>query len=293
MRSAKQRHAYFGRYAPRSGQEAPLPAHAEALWRVARRKFDASSRSSTSATGDRKAPARSQAGVDAAPDAAPSGALTPLLQQLYRVGTSPDLIRSLEAAVANFAAALPALAGRIALLLDASASMRGGGRQEFAPIALAVAFERVLQATCPGLHVYQIGGFGWPPAPEGPTDFGRLLIDALEAGPDLVVFVTDGYENLNAGRCRPHPGDTPNARRGDRRSSVAASRRLRAKGGLLPLRRQACPPCRCARSEDFGAAFQVLDLLAAPQEPARGCVERLRARREVWETEAYRWTVAS
>ncbi len=222
----------------------------------------------------------------------PAEVLVPLLRQFYRVGTSPELVQQLETAVTHCASALPDLSGKIALILDASASMRGSQGQEFAPIALAVAFERVLQTKCSDLRAFTIGGFGWPPAPEGPTDFGRALIDALEGEPELVVFVTDGYENLNAG---------------DAARILATIRTL---GISLPIVCCHVEPDLCVispegatcaglmaiplRTElDFRTVLQVLDLLASPQTARPRIFNALLARQQNWETEVLEWTVAS
>jgi hypothetical protein len=280
----------FGYYAPRAGQDLPLPALLRRYGGTEtqiRRLFAALYFGAGEQTGNCAPPIAS---LDRQP--APADVLVPLLQQFYRVGTSPALVQQLEAAVAGRSAELPTLPGKIALILDASASMRGGRRQEFTPMALAVAFERVLRVKCPQLRPYNIGGFGWPPAPEGPTDFGRVLIDALEGSPDLVVFVTDGFENQN-------PGDT---------ACILAT--VRTMGLLTPViccriesdLSETAPyeahgteiPAFPLREEgDFRVALQTLNLLATPQTARESIVNDLRTRQERWETEVYGWTAAS
>jgi hypothetical protein len=214
-----------------------------------------------------------------------SGTLVPLLSRLYRDGTSPELISGLEAAIAGSSADLPSLPGRVALILDASASMRGNSEQPYAPIALAVAFERVLQVRCADLRSYSIGGFGWPPAPEGPTDFGRALLDALEGDPELILFLTDGYENLNEG---------------DAARIVSTLRTLGLSTpvvcccvdllAIFPAANVPAIPLRTA--EDFEATLQIFDMMIEPQAARTRIVNRLRARQSLWETEVLGWTVA-
>jgi len=277
---------YFGRHAPRAGVEAPLPAllkRAGGEETQIRRLFTA-----LYFGGECE---EMHTGV-AVPEVTTHGVLVPLLQQFYRVGTSPELVREMEAAIAHRSADLPILPGRIALILDASASMRGSKKQEFAPIALAVSFERVMQAKCPDLRAYNIGGFGWPPAPEGPTDFARVLIDALEANPELVVFVTDGYENQNSG---------------DTARILATLRTLGISTPIVCCRIETDPgetrieealeeglvSITLRTERDFGVAMQILDLLITPQTARERVIDGLRARLMRWEKEVLGWTVAS
>lgn len=286
----KSRARYFGCHSPRSGQEASLPAP---LRRSGGSEAKIRRLADLLYFGQTEQKVRQEGLTEVASEKkmARSEILAPVLRQLYRDGTSPELIRRLEAAIASRSDDLPELPGRIALMLDASASMRGSGEQEYAPIALAVAFERVLQAKCTGLRSYTIGGFGWPPAPEGPTDFGRLLLDALEGEPELIVLLTDGYENLN---------------QGDAARIVSTLRKL---GLSIPVvccrieshdRRpvsyarpsEALPSFPLGEEGDFGAILQILDMTIAPQAARERLVNRLRERQKARETEVYGWTVA-
>ena len=287
----KSRARYVGHFAPRAGQNAPLPALLRRYGGTEAqvRRLLAALYFGTVAQDAKRPPAPVPA---FAPDAESAAALVPLLLQFYRTGTSPELVEQLEAAVVRRADALPVVPGKIALILDASASMRGGSREEFAPIALAVALERVLKRNCPDLRAYNIGGFGWPPAPEGPTDFGRILIDALEAGPELVVFVTDGYENQSEG---------------DTARILATLRTLGLTTPVICCRIETDPRCTVPdresamglpayplRSEsDFGTLVQILNLLVSPQSGRDSVIKALCARQERWETEVLGWTAAS
>ncbi len=275
---------YFGYHAPRLGREASLCAP---LRRYGGSEARLRSLFECLYFGAKTGPARYGRQKVTAPvnEPASPGTLVPLLSRLYRDGTSPELISGLEAAIAGSSADLPSLSGRIALILDASASMRGSGEPPYAPIALAVAFERVLQIKCADLRFYTIGGFGWPPAPEGPTDFGRALLDALEGAPDLIVILTDGYENLNDG---------------DAARIVATLRTLGLSTPVvcccvdLPVVFPAAnvPTIPLRTAEDFEATLQVFDMMIAPQAARTRIVNRLRERQSLWETEVLGWTVA-
>src|SRR5262249_37386921 len=52
---------------------------------------------------------------------------------------------------------------------------------------------------CDGVRVYPVGGGGELPRPQGDTDLAGALLDALEGNPDVVVIVSDGYENVADG----------------------------------------------------------------------------------------------
>lgn len=278
---------HFGYHGPREGLEAPLPDLLERYGgseAQVRRLFHALYFGPRTPEPD-QAPTLPEIGATWSDPAASAT----VLELFYRRGTSPELVERLEAVVRSAASGLPALTGRIALLLDSSASMRGDGAQRFAPIALAVAFERMLKAKCPLLRTYTVGGFGWPPAPEGPTDFGRVLIDALEAEPQLVVLVTDGYENLERGDTARILATLPGLGLSLRivccRVAPTSGRRgTEASEGMV------LPTILLRGERDFAIAFQILDLLISPQEARAHLVEKLRARRDQWEREVYGWT---
>jgi hypothetical protein len=127
------------------------------------------------------------------------GDIAATLVHLYRGGTSPELSRALDRYVEAAAAGLPRFEGRLALVLDASASTRSYGDREFCCLAQSVALWRVLERCCAHLQVYTVGGSGHLPVPQGSTDLAGALLDALSDSPDLVAIVSDGYENTYAG----------------------------------------------------------------------------------------------
>ena len=285
----KSRARYFGYHAPRRGQDTCTPS---VLRRVGRSESEIRRLLLLLYFGEKRRDAPRTDAAKPVREIVAADVMTPLLLQFYRVGTSRDLVEQLEASIVALSSRLPELTGKIALILDASASMRGSGAHPFAPIALAVAFERILAVKCPDLRPFTIGGFGSPPAPEGPTDFGRALIDALEGEPELIVFVTDGYENLDEGDA----------------ARILAT--LRTLGLTVPIvccrietdengfgyNRQSgndVPEFPLRNEFDFDVAVQILDLLVAPQAARERIVNALRARQARWEEETYAWTVAS
>jgi hypothetical protein len=127
------------------------------------------------------------------------GDISAALVHLYRGGTSPELVEALQQFVEKAAATAPRFSGKLALILDASASTRGYGEREFCCISQSVAFKMVLEKACPRLELWMVGGHSDPPIPQGETDLATALLDALDGDPDLAVIVSDGYENAEHG----------------------------------------------------------------------------------------------
>jgi hypothetical protein len=127
------------------------------------------------------------------------GEIAAALTHVYRGGATAALADAIAARADALAATLPHFDGRFGLVLDASASTRGYGEREHCCIAQSCAFELVLERVCRELVVQRVGGAGEPPEPMGRSDLAWALLELLEADPDVVAVVTDGYENHHAG----------------------------------------------------------------------------------------------
>ena len=125
------------------------------------------------------------------------GDIAAALVHLYRGGPAEDLHAALARHVGAAAAAFPRFDGTVALVLDASASMRGYGDREWAALSQAAALRMVLSEVCARLEVIETGGD--ERSPRGATDLATAVLDALGTGPDLVAVVSDGYENVFPG----------------------------------------------------------------------------------------------
>ncbi|GAA2170018.1 hypothetical protein [Actinomadura napierensis] len=141
--------------------------------------------------------------LDAAPErpatvtATNRGDIAATLVHLYRGGPAEDLYAALGRYLDDAARAFPRFTGTVALVLDASASMRGHGEREWAVLSQAAALRMLLSQVCDRLEVIEVGGD--ERAPRGATDLATGVLDALGTGPDLVAVVSDGYENLFPG----------------------------------------------------------------------------------------------
>lgn len=116
------------------------------------------------------------------------------LVHIYRGGKSESLLKAAEDFADRAAEKLPKCDARVAMVLDASASTRSSGSREYSGISQSVALAMVLGRCC-RLEVFQVGGTGNPPEPEGSTDLAAALLDAVESAPDAILIVSDGYEN--------------------------------------------------------------------------------------------------
>ena len=125
------------------------------------------------------------------------GDIAATLVHLYRGGPAEDLYAALGGHVGAAAGAFPRFEGTLALVQDASASMRGHGDREWAVLSQAAALRMVLSQVCARLEVIEVGGD--ERAPRGATDLATGVLDALGTGPDLVAVVSDGYENVFPG----------------------------------------------------------------------------------------------
>lgn len=133
------------------------------------------------------------------------GDIAATLVHLYRGGDAKHLTDALHQYVATVAAALPTYPGKIALVLDRSASMRGYGEREWAVLSQAEALRLVLAKSCEELVVIPVGATEpddqtSPPVPNGATDLATAVLDAVSHKPDIIAVVSDGFENV-------YPGD--------------------------------------------------------------------------------------
>lgn len=159
---------------------------------------------------DSRHPGESLAALQAAPVvAAPErprtitatnrGDIAATLVHLYQGGSNADLKLALNGYVEQAVAGLPFFDGTVALVLDTSASTRGYGEREYCILSQSQALRLVLEKCCLNLRVFPASAATGLPLPEGDTDLALTLLDAVGTNPDLVVVVSDGYENVNPG----------------------------------------------------------------------------------------------
>ncbi|MGC4043915.1 MAG: VWA domain-containing protein [Armatimonas sp.] len=130
------------------------------------------------------------------------GELTGALTALYRQEPATGLREAFANGLNQLVERAPSYSGSMALVYDASASMAGYGERAGCVASSAMALRLTLERTANDLRLYPVGGDGIAgalPELKGATDLAGAVLDALLDKPDLVLIVTDGYENRFGG----------------------------------------------------------------------------------------------
>ena len=90
-----------------------------------------------------------------------------------------------------------ALPGKVRAVFDSSYSARGGAQKRNRPLAVALGVHLILKAGCEDYAATWTSGVldALKVRPADQTCLADGLLDALESGPELVVLVSDGFEN--------------------------------------------------------------------------------------------------
>lgn len=123
-----------------------------------------------------------------------------LLMHGYRApGDREDVVDMVKDKALEIAAGLN-LPGKVAVVVDNSTSVIGSAERQFQPLAMISAVATIIGATESEVTFHYTGSEpdGWIDA-EGATNLRRPFVDALLTRPELVVLLSDGYENVRAG----------------------------------------------------------------------------------------------
>ncbi len=125
------------------------------------------------------------------------------IRRYYRSGAPQQLITSLNAAIAKNALAIPHWAAHVYFIVDASASMQGFGNRQYNNMAIAIGLFKVFQQRIRQTQVAWIGATPSDenafPQPTGSTIIAPALIEAVKQKPDVIILISDGYENVEQG----------------------------------------------------------------------------------------------
>ncbi|GGT63744.1 MULTISPECIES: hypothetical protein [Streptomyces] len=123
-----------------------------------------------------------------------------------RAARRAELTGALRAAAGRVAGPYAGTWGRVAAVLDDSHSSSGSAVKRRRPLAVALGCHFLLEAlAAPGAYsAHWTSGTsgGFDPLlvrPWGPTPLGTRILDALEAAPDRLVIVSDGWDNAPPG----------------------------------------------------------------------------------------------
>ncbi|HKB40563.1 MAG TPA: hypothetical protein VKD72_29325, partial [Gemmataceae bacterium] len=217
------------------------------------------------------------------------GDISATLVHMYRGGTNADLQAALDRYVEDATRGMPHFDGTVALVLDLSASTLGYGERQFCCVAQSQAFRLVLARCCARLNVHAVGRDDALPRPEGDTDLAAALLDALDADPDIVAVVTDGYENVGGGDLSRIAASLPAA--GVTTPVVLCHSEFTDKDDLS-LRRPApqLPELEFWHQDEFADVLWSLFAAARPPHGDAFLEQQLRKRLERLEQEETRWT---
>ncbi|MCX4747793.1 hypothetical protein OG455_20110 [Kitasatospora sp. NBC_01287] len=112
-----------------------------------------------------------------------------------------ELTAALRAAAVRAAGPLRGRWGTVAAVLDDSFSSYGSGTKRRRPLAVALAAHHLLAELAQRYTAHWTSGRtdALLAHPLGPTPLGHRVLDALETSPDLVVIVSDGWDNAPPG----------------------------------------------------------------------------------------------
>jgi hypothetical protein len=120
------------------------------------------------------------------------------LRRAERDARRDDLDGAMVGAVSRVLARAPLALGRVAAVLDDSYSMRGSREKRLRPLAVTVGVDALLRAASTSYRAHWTSGAEAPwldRQPRGATRLAHRVIDALEGDPELLVIVSDGFEN--------------------------------------------------------------------------------------------------
>lgn len=134
----------------------------------------------------------------------------PLTRACLRVLSLPIAERErfrdpLRASARRALAGRPTLPARVRVVLDSSHSARGGAQKRNRPLAVALGIALLVEEGCADGRCWwshaQAPADALTVRPVGQTRLADGLLDALEDAPDLVIVVSDGFENDPPGAC--------------------------------------------------------------------------------------------
>lgn len=120
-----------------------------------------------------------------------------------RAARRPELTAALRAAAKRGAGPQARTWGRVTAVLDDSFSAYGSGQKRRRPLAVALAAHHLLGALAEEGGYTALWTSGRTDAllafPSGATPLGERVLDALETSPDLLLIVSDGWDNAPPG----------------------------------------------------------------------------------------------
>lgn len=130
-------------------------------------------------------------------DAGAKVSLIDAIRSQYLNGSNPDILAKIEAEVER----IPNWDAKVAVILDTSFSMKGSGARAYNNLAIGIAFTEILKRTVRDLTVIPVGNSTKEnyPIPQNGTNLANALVQALETKAEVILVISDGYENIEQG----------------------------------------------------------------------------------------------
>jgi len=124
------------------------------------------------------------------------------LLKYFRLAVEKADYKIFEKACKKTADKIPFSFGKVAIVLDNSPSMYGSFEKKFHPISVAESVTEVMKNLAE-VKVYSTSGKDITKAfltkLEGSSDLATALLKSLKDNPELIIIISDGYENSPAG----------------------------------------------------------------------------------------------
>jgi sulfur transfer protein SufE len=124
------------------------------------------------------------------------------IRRYYRTAETAQLAQINEA-IEQEAARIPDWDAHVYFIMDASDSMRGFGYRQYNNMAIAMGILKVFQKRIRQTQVAWIGAAPSDddafPQPAGATASAPALLEAVKQKPDVIILISDGYENVEQG----------------------------------------------------------------------------------------------
>lgn len=127
------------------------------------------------------------------------------LLKYFRLATDKADLKVFEKACQRLAERIPFAFGKVAIIIDNSPSMYGSFEKKFHPISVAEAITNVMAFLSKKAKIYLTSnGKESSIKPfltklEGSSDLATALLNALKDEPEILIIISDGYENSPAG----------------------------------------------------------------------------------------------
>jgi len=126
--------------------------------------------------------------------------LVDILKYGYELGFDDQVRQAIESRMETDARRCRFKPGHVAVVVDTSRSMYGKKDRKLHPIAVALSIALLVERLAGRCEVVYTGATAREfPIPSGDTDLASAVLEAYKAGPEMVLLMTDGYENVAAG----------------------------------------------------------------------------------------------